>query len=104
MRQFMDMDRKIHEELDKMNRDVSLVALGHLIADLKEKYKDNPDVTAFLDSVQSDVLDNLAQFIRRPDEGPQTPFQLPWMKEAPFKKYEVNVVVDNSEAKGAPVG
>jgi lon-related putative ATP-dependent protease len=103
MRQFMDMDRKIHEELDKMNRDVALFALGHLIADLKEKYKDNPDVTAFLDSVQSDVLDNLAQFIRRPDEGPQTPFQLPWMKEAPFKKYEVNVVVDNSEVKGAPV-
>ena len=103
MRQFMDMDRKIHEELDRMNRDVALFALGHLIADLKEKYKDNPDVTAFLDSVQSDVLDNLAQFIRRPDEGPQTPFQLPWMREAPFKKYEVNVVVDNSEVKGAPV-
>ena len=103
MRQFMDMDRKIHEELDRMNRDVALFALGHLIADLKEKYKDNPDVTAFLDSVQSDVLANLAQFIRRPDEGPQTPFQLPWMREAPFKKYEVNVVVDNSEVKGAPV-
>src|SRR4030067_177577 len=62
MRQFMDMDRKIHEELDRMNRNVALFALGHLIADLKEKYKDNPDVTAFLDSVQSDVLDNLAQF------------------------------------------
>jgi lon-related putative ATP-dependent protease len=103
MRQFMDMDRKIHEELDKMNRDVALFALGHLIADLKEKYKGNTDVTAFLDSVQTDVLDNLAQFIRRPDESPQTPFQLPWMKEAPFKKYEVNVVVDNSEVKGAPV-
>ena len=103
MRQFMDMDRKIHEELDRMNRDVALFALGHLIADLKEKCKDNLDVTAFLDSVQSDVLDNLAQFIRRPDEGPQTPFQLPWMREAPFKKYEVNVVVDNSEVKGAPV-
>jgi lon-related putative ATP-dependent protease len=86
-----------------MNRDVALFALGHLIADLKEKYKGNTDVTAFLDSVQTDVLDNLAQFIRRPDESPQTPFQLPWMKEAPFKKYEVNVVVDNSEVKGAPV-
>jgi lon-related putative ATP-dependent protease len=103
LRQFMDMDRKIHEELDKMNKQVALFALGHLVADLKEKYKDNPDVIAILDSVQNDVLDNLEQFIRRPDEGPQTPFQLPWMREAPFKKYEVNVVVDNSSVKGAPV-
>jgi lon-related putative ATP-dependent protease len=103
LRQFMDMDRKIHEELDKMNKQVALFALGHLVADLKEKYKDNPDVIAILDSVQNDVLDNLEQFIRRPEEGPQTPFQLPWMREAPFKKYEVNVVVDNSSVKGAPV-
>ena len=25
------------------------------------------------------------------------------MKEEPYKKYEVNVVIDNSETKGAPV-
>ena len=33
----------------------------------------------------------------------QLPFQLPWMREDPYKKYEVNVVIDNSETKGAPV-
>ena len=31
------------------------------------------------------------------------PFPMPWMKEDPYKKYEVNVVIDNSETKGAPV-
>jgi lon-related putative ATP-dependent protease len=46
-------------------------------------------------------LENLTQFVKEP-EAP-TPFQFPWMKELPFRKYEVNVVVDNSELKGAPV-
>ena len=103
MRQLLDMDRKIHEELDKMNRDVALYAMGHLSADLNEKYKDIPDVIAYLKEVQNDILDNLSRFIRNPEETPQTPFPMPWLKETPYKKYEVNVVVDNSHVKGAPV-
>jgi len=103
MRQFIDVDRKIHEELEKLNRDVALYAIDHLVADLTEKYKDTPDVTAYLKDVENDVLNNLSQFIKRPEESPQTPFPFPWMKEDPFKKYVVNVVVDNSGVKGAPV-
>ncbi len=103
MRQFMDMDRTIHEKLDKMNRDVALFAIGHLVADLTEKYKDMADVTDYLKDVQSDVLDNLSQFIKSSEATPQTPLALPWIREKPFKKFEVNVVVDNSNAKGAPV-
>jgi lon-related putative ATP-dependent protease len=104
MRQFGDMDAKIHEELDKMNRDVALYAVGHLVTDLTEKYKDIPDVAAYLKDVQSNILDNLSQFIKGPEEQqPQTPFPVPWMREAPFRDYDVNVVVDNSSVKGAPV-
>ena len=102
MRQFFDMERKIREELKKLNRDVALYAIGHLVDDVVEKYKDAPEVVTFLREVQSDILDNLPQFVKGEDAQPQ-PFALPWMKETPFKKYEVNVVVDNSNLKGAPV-
>jgi lon-related putative ATP-dependent protease len=103
MRQFLDMERKIREELKKLNRDVALYAIGNLINDLIEKYKGTPEVTAYLKDVQSDILDNLSQFIKRGEPQQQLPFQLPWMREAPFRKYEVNVIVDNSDVKGAPV-
>ena len=103
MRQFFDMERRIHEEIKKLNRDVALYAIGHLVDDLVEKYKDAPEVTAYLRDVQNDILDNLAQFIKGDEPQPQLPFPMPWMREAPFKKYEVNVVVDNSNLKGAPV-
>src|SRR4030066_2139432 len=104
MRQFFDMERKIHEEIKKLNRDVALYAIGHLVDDVLEKYKDSPEVTANLRDVQNDILDNIALFVKGNEPQPQLPFPLPWMREAPFKKYEVNVIVDNSNVKGAPVG
>jgi len=103
MRQFADMDRKVHEEIEKVNREVALYAVDHLIADLAEKYKELPDVGNYLKDVQTNILDNVSQFMKEPETQPQVPFPLPLMKESPFKKYEVNVVVDNSDAKGAPV-
>ncbi len=103
MRQFLDMERRISEELRKLNRDVALYAIGHLVDDMVDKYKDSTEVITYLKDVQNDVLENLALFVKGEEAQPQTPFQLPWMKEAPFKKYEVNVVVDNSSLKGAPV-
>jgi lon-related putative ATP-dependent protease len=103
MRQFFDMEQKIREELKKLNREVALYAIGHLVDNLLEKYKDTPEVTAYLRDVQNDIIDNLSQFIKRGEPQQQLPFPVPWMREAPFKKYEVNVIVDNSNVKGAPV-
>ncbi len=104
MRQFTDLDRKVHEEITKLNRDIALYAIGNLVAELTEEYKGFSDVAAYLKSVQDDILNNLAQFIRSSEEAAQqAQLQLPWMREPSFKKYEVTVVVDNSEVTGAPV-
>ncbi len=103
MRQFFDMERKIHDELKKLNKEVALYAIGHLVEEVLEKFKENPEVTTYLRDVQNDILENVSQFIKGDEPQQQSPFQLPWMKEAPFKKYEVNVVVDNSNLTGAPV-
>lgn len=101
MRQFIDLERKIQEALKTLNRDVALYAIGNLVEELIEKYKDMPEITAYLKDAQNDILDNIAQFIKQTE--PQQPLPFPWIREAPFKKYEVNVIVDNSALKGAPV-
>jgi lon-related putative ATP-dependent protease len=103
MRQFLDMERKIREELKKLNRNVALYAIGNLVEDLIEKYKALPEITAYLKDMQNDILDNIAQFVKRGEPQEQMPFPVPWMREVPFRKYEVNVIVDNSNVKGAPV-
>jgi lon-related putative ATP-dependent protease len=110
MRQLRNMEGKISQELEKLNRDVALYATGHLMNDLKEKYTSSNEVTAYIEEVQKDLLENLEQFLepetprRGQGQGPEPgPTAFPWMKELPFRKYAVNVVVDNSNLKGAPV-
>ncbi len=103
MRQLIDMERKIHDALKKLNKEVALYALGNQVESLMEKYPANSEVTNYLKEVENDILDNLQQFIRRGEPEQQLPFPMPWMKEEPYKKYEVNLIIDNSNATGAPV-
>ena len=104
MRQLVDMERQIREALKKLNKEVALYAIGRELDRLMEKYSSNSDVMIYLKEVENDILGNLQQFIRRRGESEQQlPFQMPWMKEDIFKKYEVNVVIDNSATTGAPV-
>ncbi len=102
MRQLRGLERKVSEEIQKLNRDVAIYAIGHLVDGLMEKYKDFSDVKTFLEDVRNDILESLTQFIKEP-EAAQVPFPVPWLKELPFRKYEVNVIVDNSNLQGAPV-
>jgi len=102
-RQLRDLEKELKELLLKLNRDVALYAIGHSISDLMEKYKDFPEVTAYLKDVQEDLVGNLDQFKREPTAQQQFPFPVPWMREAQFRKYEVNVTANNSALQGAPV-
>jgi len=101
LRKLRGLEAKVDEELKKVNREVALFAIGHLISNLTEKYKEFPDIVAYVKDVQDNMLDKLADFIGKPKATTSLP--LPWMKELPFRKYEVNVIVDNSELQGAPV-
>ncbi len=103
MRQLIDMERRIHETLKKLNKEVALYALGNQVESLMEKYRANSEVTTYLKEVENEILENLQQFIRRGESEQQLPFPMPWMKEEPYKKYEVNLIIDNSNIAGAPV-
>jgi len=103
MRQLIDMERRIHETLKKLNKEVALYALGNQVESLMEKYRANSEVTIYLKEVENEILENLQQFIRRGESEQQLPFSMPWMREEPYKKYEVNLIIDNSNTTGAPV-
>jgi len=101
MRKLKGLESKVNEELKKMNREVALFAIGHLINEMTEKYKEFPEITDYIREVQDDILEKLSDFVGQPKAPAQLPF--PWMKEIPFRKYEVNVIVDNSDLQGAPI-
>lgn len=109
-RRVKEIDVKGMEVITKLNSEIALYAIGHLLTGLREKYGKIPDVLSYIDSVQKDILDNLGTFLGIAQaQAQQTQEQVPpqfqqWLsKDIAFRKYEVNVVVDNGDLTGAPV-
>jgi lon-related putative ATP-dependent protease len=102
MRQLRELERKANEELQKLNRKVAIYTIGQPLDLLTEKYGEFSDVKTHLEDVRNDILENLTLFIKEP-EAPPIPFPVPWLKELPLRKYDVNLLVDNSDLQGAPV-
>jgi lon-related putative ATP-dependent protease len=105
-RRLRELDTKGTEAVAKFNSEIALYAIGHLLAGLKEKFGKYSGLPTFIDSVQKDILDNLGTFL---ESAPQPQEEVPpqfrqWLpKDLAFRKYEVNVVVDNAGAGGAPI-
>lgn len=103
MRQLTGLEKKANEALQKLDQEIALYAVGPSVNELSEKYKDFPEVVAYLKEVQDDMVENLSQFRKEAEAQPILPFAVPGAAELPFRKYEVNVVVDNSGLEGTPV-
>jgi len=99
--QFNLLDRKSKEELTKFNKDMALSLVGYRIDILKANYKDYPDVLHYLDEVKTDLVDNVGDFLRTKEEPSFLGVKIPVQDS--FIRYEINVAVDNSHTKGAPV-
>jgi len=103
MSQMRNWDREGSEQVEKMDEDVVQFVVGAPIEDLTKKYgQDNTDVAEYLKTVQQDIVENKAVFRAPPEADAINPFARLAAAQA-FRKYEVNVLVDNSGLKGAPV-
>ncbi|MDP3183342.1 MAG: ATP-binding protein [Desulfobaccales bacterium] len=101
IRKIRKMEKEFQDVEKKLDQDVALYVVGHHMEDLLEKYKDLPQVLEYLKEVQADILKNIDDLKRRPGT-PTGPLPFP-MPEPSFTQYQVNVFVDHSETKGAPV-
>ncbi len=102
IRQVPQWRSQTREKLKNLNREVVAAAVGYLIENLKKEYLSLPQVLNYLDRVEKDVVDNVDEF-RGDDEGNAAVLQLASGRSTPFQRYQVNVLVDNGETKGAPV-
>lgn len=103
-------ERQTRERLEAQDREVALHAVGGLVDDLLDDYADQPDVGAYLAEVREGILADIALFRALPlpaDEREPHPSHsadpVLAMRERALHKYEVNVIIDNSATRGAPV-
>jgi lon-related putative ATP-dependent protease len=102
-----DLDAKTLEELKKLRDDSVRYAIGGLMTNIVSRYEGLPDVVQHLNEVRDDIMENTELFTPgAAEEKPDAEQQNPLERSVPdflFRRYDVNVIVDNSELKGAPV-
>jgi lon-related putative ATP-dependent protease len=96
-------EKLLKEMLSRLEREIALGSVGHLIEDLKKKYANHEKITEYLNMVQEDILAHLDDFKPAEEQTPQLPFMSMPKQEMSFVRYAVNLFVNNSETKGAPV-
>jgi lon-related putative ATP-dependent protease len=94
-------ERETQDKIQELDARTALYAVGHLIDELKAKYKGLKQVISHLESVQEDMITNIDQ-LRSPESDSKSPLA---QLAAPnlFQRYDINVIVDNSERDSAPV-
>ena len=96
----------ITERLEETDREVARYSISHLFEELKNRYPELPQVVDYLSEVEQDIIENFEQFKSElqssPPQDPMAAMREMAQKQA-LKKYEVNVLVDNSSLQGAPV-
>jgi lon-related putative ATP-dependent protease len=100
--------REGQRRIRELDREVTISAVGHLIDDLKKAYAALPAVIEYLATTQQTVIDNVDDFRHTAtEETPEITFLgVPISRPggAPsLRRYQVNVLIDNSASKGAPV-
>ncbi|MHB1294677.1 MAG: Lon protease family protein [Anaerolineae bacterium] len=105
-RQVPTWQREVRDRIRELDREVSELAVGGLINDLCDKYAQYQEVVDYLTNVKADVVGNARELMPQEEDG--TP-QAAMMQRAQgsedfgLRRYKVNLLVDNSESKGAPV-
>ncbi|MBQ03679.1 ATP-dependent protease [Candidatus Bathyarchaeota archaeon] len=104
LKQFRNIEGKMVNAIKELNRSAATFSLEPISSALKEKFRDSDEVVEYIKHVEEDVLDNLQTILQgNTPKQSQLPFQMPGARKDPAERYVVNLVVDNSELKGAPV-
>ncbi|MDP3111308.1 MAG: ATP-binding protein [Thermodesulfovibrionales bacterium] len=102
VRTLREGEKLVKDLLGRLEREAALSAVGHLIDELKSKYRDHEKITAYLEDAKEDILAHLDDFKTTEEQAPALPFMKAQKAEPTFTRYTVNVLVNNKESKGAP--
>ncbi len=105
MRAMRDLEKETKRRVEDFDREIATFAVGHLLEELRLKYGDLEEIPEYLEAVQTDIVDNVAGFKAsedEPEEGIAAAMRS-GQTEALLNRYKVNVIVDNSQCRGAPV-
>ena len=108
LRQVPRWEREHRDRVRQINREVSRLAVDHLIDEIRKKHEDLPEVTGWLQAVEEDIVEKAETLLAAAQLSPGEGEQLPLPTHAPaqdgaMRQYSVNVLVGRDSSDGAPV-
>lgn len=104
IRQMPNWEREHRDAVRTLARDTTAGVVNGLFADIRRSFDDLSHVSAYFDAVQQDILEHADDFIAPGRAENQAPAASDIGGEvSSFRRYQVNVVVDNSQSRGAPI-
>jgi lon-related putative ATP-dependent protease len=96
------LQKETRDKIRELNREAVRLAIGHLLAKSKEYYNDLPQVVAYFEAMEKDILERVDEF-QPSEEGQVAMFGASNPQKPSFDDYAINLLVDNSSVRGAPV-
>ncbi|HYW04844.1 MAG TPA: ATP-binding protein [Gammaproteobacteria bacterium] len=93
-------ERKEREKA--LDREVTMSVVGLLLHELREHHADLPEVLAYLDEVETELVDSAQDFMASGEESNPVMEMLGGGRRS-LNRFSVNLLVDRSGADGAPV-
>ena len=108
LKNIRDFARKVQKEGRELDQEVALYVVGGSIEYLISKHSETPEVVDYLKAIQKEILEDIDAFKGAPATPSGPPAMLDGSKlaipEQPrLRKYQVNLLVDQSRQKGAPI-
>lgn len=95
--------RESRAALRELTRRATARAVHPLADELRDRFADLTAVARYIDDVEADILENAERFLEETDEHSSNEKNPLEHGLATFRRYRVNVVVDNGAANAAPV-
>ena len=106
MQKVPQLEREHRDAVRELNRDTTGAAIAVMMDELRAACRDLPDVSQYLDAVEHDIKENADDFLppAQPSQGLPIPAPVDEAaSDARFRRYRVNLIVDNGRLHGAPV-
>lgn len=106
LRQTPRWEREHRDRVREINQEVTRLAVDHLIEEIRKKHEGLPEILAWLDAIERDVVDKAESLLATEqapggDGGQQAGHPPP--RDGIFRQYTVNVLVARDSDSGAPV-
>jgi len=105
LKELRQKEKEVREEVHQLETKMAAVAVGPLMRELFDKYNQHHEVVAYLKQVEQDVIENVHDFLKEPEEEKENILAaLGVVRRKPtFERYSVNLLVDHRNSVGAPV-